>query len=107
MATPFGRALAAIGAVPIAAARAGRPRTCWPACSIVVPAVALSGVVLLAGARHLPREMALMLAKLKAAGPTGRPRRAGDRRSAIGTCPIPRDDPTPTDASTLDEEPRR
>ena len=33
---------------------------------VVVPAVLLSGVVLLAGARHLPREMALMLAKLKA-----------------------------------------
>ncbi len=34
---------------------------------IVIPAIFLGGVVLLAGARHLPREMALMLAKLKAA----------------------------------------
>ncbi len=34
---------------------------------VVVPAILLSGLVLLAGARHLPREMALMLAKLKAA----------------------------------------
>jgi hypothetical protein len=29
--------------------------------------VLLSGIVLLAGARHLPREMALMIAKLQAA----------------------------------------
>ena len=36
---------------------------------IVVPAVAISGIVLLAGARHLPREMALMLARLKATPP--------------------------------------
>ena len=34
---------------------------------VVLPAILLGGVVLLAGARHLPREMALMLAKLKAA----------------------------------------
>ena len=33
----------------------------------IFPALLLSGVVLLAGARHLPREMALMQAKLKAA----------------------------------------
>jgi hypothetical protein len=36
---------------------------------VVVPAILISGLVLLAGARHLPREMALMLAKLKAAPP--------------------------------------
>ena len=40
---------------------------------VVVPAVLLAGVVLLAGARHLPREMALMLAKLKAGPGTSRP----------------------------------
>jgi hypothetical protein len=33
---------------------------------VVVPAVLLAGVVLLAGARHLPREMALMIARLRA-----------------------------------------
>jgi hypothetical protein len=33
---------------------------------VVVPALAISGLVLLVGARHLPREMALMLARLKA-----------------------------------------
>ncbi len=33
---------------------------------VVVPAVVLSGLMLLSGARHLPREMALMLAKLRA-----------------------------------------
>ena len=32
---------------------------------VVIPAIVLSGVVLLSGARHLPREMALMVAKLK------------------------------------------
>ena len=33
----------------------------------VLPALLISGAVLLAGSRHLPREMALMLAKLRAA----------------------------------------
>ena len=33
---------------------------------ITIPAVFLSGVVLMSGARHVPREMALMLARLKA-----------------------------------------
>ena len=40
---------------------------------VVVPAVLISAIVLLAGARHLPREMALMLAKLKAAPHDGPP----------------------------------
>ena len=34
---------------------------------VVVPAILLGGVVLLAGARHLPRETALMIAKLRSA----------------------------------------
>ena len=38
----------------------------------ITPALLLSGIVLIAGARHLPREMALMRAKLKAA-PTAQP----------------------------------
>jgi MFS family permease len=65
MASGFGRALAAIGALPTA--RPGHdPENLTAGMLIVVPAVFLAGVVLLAGARHLPREMALMLARLKA-----------------------------------------
>jgi MFS family permease len=67
MATPFGRALAAIGAVPTMAEGQDQPENLLAGLLIVVPAVALSGCVMLAGARHLPREMALMLARLKAA----------------------------------------
>jgi hypothetical protein len=33
---------------------------------VVIPALLISGIVLLSGSRHLPREMALMLAKLRA-----------------------------------------
>jgi MFS family permease len=65
MASGFGRALAAIGAVP--SIRPGlEPENLTAGMLVVVPAVFLAGVVLLAGARHLPREMALMLARLKA-----------------------------------------
>jgi MFS family permease len=65
MATPFGQALAAIGALPTA--REGMlPENMTAGMLVVIPAIVLSGVVLLAGARHLPREMALMVAKLKA-----------------------------------------
>jgi MFS family permease len=67
MATPFGRALAALGAVPTLAEGQEHPENLLAGLLVVVPAVALSGCVLLAGARHLPREMALMLARLKAA----------------------------------------
>jgi hypothetical protein len=34
---------------------------------VVVPALAIAGIVLLSAVRHLHREMALMLAKLRAA----------------------------------------
>jgi MFS family permease len=64
MATPFGRALASIGAVPTVIEHAP-PENLLAGMLVVIPAVLLSGIVLLAGARHLPREMALMLAKLK------------------------------------------
>ena len=69
MATPFGRAFAAVGAVPTQRPGevAGYRENLLAGLTVVVPAIALSGIVLLAGARHLPREMALMLAKLKAA----------------------------------------
>jgi predicted MFS family arabinose efflux permease len=61
MATNVGRALAAVGAMPVDG------KNLSAGMLIVVPTVLLGGVVLLAGARHLPREMALMLARLKAA----------------------------------------
>jgi MFS family permease len=65
----FGQALLAVGAVPTR--YQGNPPENWTAgLLVVVPAVALAGVVLLSGARHLPREMALMLAKLKASPTT-------------------------------------
>jgi MFS family permease len=60
MVTSWGRALAAIGAVPVDG------KNLAAGMYVVLPAVLLGGLVLLAGARHLPREMALMLAKLKA-----------------------------------------
>jgi MFS transporter, Spinster family, sphingosine-1-phosphate transporter len=67
----FGRALAAIGATPTHTA--GQPNENLTAgLLIVVPALALAGIILLAGARHLPREMAKMLAKLRG-GPEVRP----------------------------------
>lgn len=66
MATPFGRVLASIDALPDPAG--GRN---WTAgMLVVVPAISIAGVVLLAGARHLPREMALMRAKYQAAPPS-------------------------------------
>ena len=66
MATPFGQALAALGALP--KAQPGHdPENLIAALLTAVPALLIAGVVLLAGAWHLPREMALMLAKLRAA----------------------------------------
>jgi MFS family permease len=65
MATPFGQALEMIGALP--AAQPGRdPQNLTAALLTAVPALLIAGTVLLAGARHLPREMILMLAKLRA-----------------------------------------
>jgi MFS family permease len=65
MATGFGRALEAIGARP--AARPGLdPQNLTAAMLVVVPALLIAGSVLLAGSRHLPREMALLGAKLRA-----------------------------------------
>ena len=66
MATPLGGALAAIGATP--KAQPGHdPENLVAAVLTAVPALVIAGVVLLAGGRHLPREMALMIAKLRAA----------------------------------------
>jgi MFS family permease len=65
MATIFGKALTMIGAVPVA--QAGRdPENLTAGMLMVIPALLISGIVLLSGSRHLPREMALMLANLRA-----------------------------------------
>ncbi len=65
MKSSIGQLLAAIGALPTQ--KAGQhPENIVAGLLLVVPALLLSGVVFLAGARHLPREMALMKAKLKA-----------------------------------------
>jgi hypothetical protein len=66
MATPLGSLLAWFGALPVQVAGQDRPENLTAGLLIVLPAVALSGVVLLAGSRHLPRETALMLARLRA-----------------------------------------
>lgn len=65
MATSFGRWLAALGAVP-RALPGHDPQNLSAALLTAVPALGLAGAVMLAGARHLPRETALMLAKLRA-----------------------------------------
>jgi MFS family permease len=70
MATGFGQVLAALGAVPVAPP-GHDPENLTAGLLAVLPALLISGAVLLAGSRHLPREMALMLAKLRAA-PTRR-----------------------------------
>jgi MFS family permease len=71
MATGFGRFLAAVGALP--AARPGHdPENLAAGLLALLPALLIAGAVLLAGTRHLPRELALMIAKLRAA-PSRRP----------------------------------
>ncbi len=72
MNTSIGRALRAIGAVPTQVA-GQPPKNLVAGLLILVPALLLSGIVFLAGARHLPREMALMRAKLKASPAAGPP----------------------------------
>ncbi len=70
MASGFGSFLRAVDALPVekknAATGVVESTNLGAGMLIVVPAVVLGGVVLLAGARHLPREMALMVARLKA-----------------------------------------
>jgi predicted MFS family arabinose efflux permease len=79
-ATIFGRGLAALGAVPVI--EPGRdPANLTAGMLVLIPAFLISGIVLLAGSRHLPREMALMLAKLRA---------VPSRRSRIGQAAGPR-----------------
>ena len=79
-ATGFGRALAAIGAVPVTQPGLD-PQNLTAAMLVVVPALLIAGIVLLAGSRHLHREMALLRAKLRATPSLlARNRVAGRRR---------------------------
>jgi MFS family permease len=64
MATPPGQILAALGFVP--EEFHGARTNLGAGMLVVVPAVVLGGIVLLLGMRHLPREMALMQARLHA-----------------------------------------
>ena len=66
MSSGIGRMLVALGVTPTRVPDQP-PENIAAGLLIVVPALALAGVILLAGARHLPRDMALMLAKLKSA----------------------------------------
>ncbi len=66
MATSVGQLLARLGAVPVVPQGQTAPENLVAGLLIVVPAILLSGIVLLAGARHLPREMAHMTAMLRA-----------------------------------------
>jgi MFS family permease len=69
MATPLGQWLARWGAVAVTPPGQKTPENLTAGLLVVVPAIVLSGLVMLGGARHLPREMALMLARLKATRP--------------------------------------
>ncbi len=65
MATPFGQAFAMLGATPIARPDAD-PENLTAGLLVLLPALLISGIVLISGARHLPGEIALMHAKLRA-----------------------------------------
>ncbi|MDR3636638.1 MAG: MFS transporter [Isosphaeraceae bacterium] len=66
MQSSVGLVLARIGATPTQVS-GHAPQNLVAGLLCVVPALLLSSIVLLSGVRHLPREMALMQAKLKAA----------------------------------------
>jgi MFS family permease len=66
MSTIFGQAFAALGAVPAATDARSFPENQIAGLLVIIPAALFGGAFLLAGVRHLPREMALMLAKLRA-----------------------------------------
>ena len=62
----IGRFLASLGAVPTQV-EGQKPENIVAGLLFITPALLLSGIVLIAGARHLSREMELMRAKLRAA----------------------------------------
>jgi MFS family permease len=64
MATPVGELLARLGFQPVRVNEV--PTNLGVGMLLVVPALVMGGVVLLAGVRHLPREMALMQARWRA-----------------------------------------
>ncbi|WP_435019839.1 spinster family MFS transporter [Tundrisphaera sp. TA3] len=66
MKSAIGRFLASVGAVPTQLP-GQKPENLVAGLLFITPALLLSGIVLIAGARHLSREMDLMRAKLKAA----------------------------------------
>ena len=71
MATGFGQFFAAIGALPVA--RPGHdPENLAAGLLAIVPALVVAGVVLLAGIRHLPRELALMIRQRSGRAPSSR-----------------------------------
>jgi MFS family permease len=63
MQTPPGQLLAQLGFVPVLFD--GQRKNLGAGMLVVVPAVVVGAMVLLSGVRHLPREMALMRARLK------------------------------------------
>jgi MFS family permease len=65
MATPIGRLLAALGAHPTLA-ESGRPENLAAGLLLVAPAILLSGLVFLLGARVLPDDTARMIERLAA-----------------------------------------
>lgn len=65
MQSALGQAFESIGASPTPQADGKTLRNLTAGLLITVPSVFLSGLVMFIGARHLPREMALMLARLK------------------------------------------
>lgn len=66
MQSAFGSLFESIGATPTPKLDGNSMRNLTAGLLVTVPAVFISGLVMFIGARHLPREMALMLARLKA-----------------------------------------
>lgn len=67
MQSTIGQWLAAIGATPTVREDMPAGRNLLAGLLILVPAIFLSGLVMVSGARHLKREMSLMLAKMRSA----------------------------------------
>ncbi len=81
MAGALGKTLSTFGAVPTQVA-GHPPENIVAGLLVVVPALLISGVVLLCGARYLPREMALLQSKLEALPRTATPESAPARGSS-------------------------